>query len=1381
MLYTFYSYRGGAGRSMAVSNVAVLLHRRGLNVIAVDCDLERPALETYLLAGRDDTGGGSRPGFVDLVRDFKDAMSSPPSGVGDNARVNLPDLKSYLQLVDWDGEKFIKLLSAGRRLGDDADAYEEAVRRFDWDDFYSNWEGRIFFEWLRRGLNGAADVVLVNSSAGITEIGRVCTDQLADAVIMLCPSDPQSCAGTLKLALSLSGAKSEPRAAVAAAAAAGVAGVSTTVGTTAARGKRVEPPDMAERRRLLIVPSRVEGQKKVRPLRESFRKQFIRDFKSFLPEEKRLEPDYFWKLRLPYVPTFSFSEQLAARAEGVPAARRMVKAYEGLVEAMVRLAPPDYRGSESGEEKAPARKEAAAEIYGLEPYRSLLPFYEQHARLFFGRDGCIRELVERVNAGGMIAVVGQSGSGKSSLVHAGLLPRVREGELRGGKDWRIVIVTPDIHPLDRLADELCRQSLMPGVALLGDPEALAKRLEEEPGSLAPVVSHVMQGRAEDARLLLVVDQFEELVTLSDWSESLGFIREMVGAVGAGRLVVVFTMRQDFYDDIMERNADLREAVGTNMLRLGRMEEPGLLDAVTKPAELMGLVFEPGLVDRILVDVGKEPGNLPLLQFALTKLWDGRDGARLTHHVYTKIGGVKGAIADEAERVYGSLSGEEQEIARKVFTHLVQLNENVDGPNTRRRTTYAELGEQARPVVKKLADKRLLVAGSDDSGAGAENSRFDQIEIAHEALIQNWPRLREWLKDDRDFLLWRQKLWRDMVVWKDENEDEDALLRGPVLRRAQEQLSERAGELSQAVKDFIDRSEESRKGRHAAERRKRRRRTLTASAALLVVVLSSVYALWARRQKQNVVNASSYFIQGSEAEMAGAYPDALDKYSAAIAVSPELADPYFARAYVYARMGGDENYQRALQDLNKYLSLKPASAEAYNSRGEIYLKIGFNDEQLINNALSDFDNATRLDEGFTPAWYNRGMALVALGKFEDAIRAFDKAAETQPAFRKPAAGAHAAYVELSHILNDRGKAYFQLWKTGDDPPDSLRQHALADFDAAIKQDSGFAEPYYNTGVALAANNEQTKAVQYFTEAIDHDSKYGEAYNARGEAREKLSQYKHADPKLSEDAFEDFSAAVKFGYRPALLNLARAYLRRADADKAAENFNQALAYDDKSALAYWGRGQALALKGDHAAAVEDFNRALSLDGDLLGAYFSRGVSYDELNKAEAARADLLTFVRGMEHADDPEEYGKPEYMKGLPLAYARLTKLGYKAQPEDASVSVHYSDSDGQALANQIEAALKHAGFHKITLSESVSRDNEPLVKFFNGTDKGNAVRALAAVNSVSDPNKGQRKFGLMPIPSSVGKHYRFGLIEVWIPPSARETATPTPEVSPTPDN
>jgi len=261
----------------------------------------------------------------------------------------------------------------------------------------------------------------------------------------------------------------------------------------------------------------------------------------------------------------------------------------------------------------------------------------------------------------------------------------------------------------------------------------------------------------------------------------------------------------------------------------------LAEAIEKPANQIGLTFESGLVERLLDDVGQEPGNLPLLEFALTNLWERRQHGKLLHQAYDDMGRVQGAVAQKAEDLYQRLSALEQQAAARVFLELVQTGEtSVD---TRRRASLTELGSEIRELIKRLADARLVVTGLEEA-TGRET-----LEVAHEALIQNWTRLQGWLNADREFLLWRQRLRHGLEDWQHTGRDEGALLRGASLAEAERWLSERAEHLTPVEREFIQAGLDLRGRERQTRQRQQRRRVLALASGLVLALLLLALAGW----------------------------------------------------------------------------------------------------------------------------------------------------------------------------------------------------------------------------------------------------------------------------------------------------------------------------------------------------------------------------------------------------------------------------------------------------------------------------------------------------------------------------------------------------------
>lgn len=674
MIYTFYSYKSGVGRTMAMANIADLLRQHGLKVIVVDGELESPDLERYFPGPQ---GIGSHFGLINLILDFKEIMSQPVDTIEGKGELPLPNLLRYLVEIGVDDAQPLMLMPAGKRDGvGDFEVFSKTVRLFDWKDFYENWEGESFFKWLKQELCKLADVILINSCSGISEIGNICIHEMADVVVLFCGSNQQSLDGTLKIAASLIGPQ---------------------------RSKALSSRFVGS----IIVPARIEERVDAK-LVHDFKLDLIKGCTPFLPPDKAAQEnfEYFWNLRVPNVPRFTFTEGLVVRTPGGDEERAFVASLTKVLQAMARLAPPESRLYKlCDDQPVPISTPQPRLPEGIEPYRGLSPFLEEHFALFFGRSAEIKELLGYVNEGGLIAVLGPSGSGKSSLVQAGLLPRVRRGDLAGSEHWKIVMLRPGDDPFTALANSFA--PLLREVAGTSD-SGLAFVLSEENDALRRVIDQVLEGAAAGARVLLILDQFEELFTLTPEDQQQPFLMSLLTAVENSSLTAVVTLRSDFHNECLQF-APFFDAMNRQIINVNQMSRANLKESVIRPAELMGVTFEAGLADRILDDVGTEPGSLPLLQFALTRLWEGRDGVRLTHQVYTDIGGVQGAVAQRAENIFQRLSEENKKIARRIFTQLVQLNEG--DRNTRRQMTYAELGEpkaEVTEIVKLLSDARLLV-------------------------------------------------------------------------------------------------------------------------------------------------------------------------------------------------------------------------------------------------------------------------------------------------------------------------------------------------------------------------------------------------------------------------------------------------------------------------------------------------------------------------------------------------------------------------------------------------------------------------------------------------------------------------------------------------
>jgi serine/threonine protein kinase len=426
------------------------------------------------------------------------------------------------------------------------------------------------------------------------------------------------------------------------------------------------------------------------------------------------------------------------------------------------------------------------------PYKGLRPFQQTDAADFFGRDDLVKRLLARLvipdksmdgkGAGRLLAVVGPSGSGKSSAVKAGLLPALRQGEISGSEEWFVVEMTPGSRPYEELEAALQQIAVEPSANLWQVMQ------DGERGLLRAV--HLALPEA-DSQLLLIVDQFEELFTLcQDKGEREGFLTGLCAAASdpRGRVRLVITLRADYYDRPLQY-PELGELIRHNTEIVLPLSNEELEEAIGGPAERAGLGLEAGLIAAIAGDVRQEPGALPLLQYALTELLEQRQDGILTLAGYETIGGVAGAIAGRAEALYDNLDAAGRETSRQLFLRLVTLGQAGDGSpaaDTRRRVLRSEL--EAWPsslltsnnlptigdlpaIIDAYGAARLLTFDRDPL------SRAPTVEIAHEALLREWPRLKEWIIAGREDLGQHQRLAAAAVDWVAAGRDPSFLLRG----------------------------------------------------------------------------------------------------------------------------------------------------------------------------------------------------------------------------------------------------------------------------------------------------------------------------------------------------------------------------------------------------------------------------------------------------------------------------------------------------------------------------------------------------------------------------------------------------------------------------
>ncbi|NUT97686.1 MAG: hypothetical protein HOY78_37280 [Saccharothrix sp.] len=479
------------------------------------------------------------------------------------------------------------------------------------------------------------------------------------------------------------------------------------------------------------------------------------------------------------------------------------------------------RGRDLGQGAARRREPARAS----NPYLGLISYQVEHRSLFFGRDDLVARVTAMVARKSVVAVLGASGSGKSSLLRAGLVARLADDAR-----VRAVVLTPTAHPERALA------------------EALAE----------PV----------DGRLVLVLDQFEELFTLcADAAERARFLDHVLTTAENDGVAVVLGMRADFLPRLAHHSAVLDALGDDGILVVGPPSAAELREIVTQPARQAGASVDPDLLATLLTDLGSAPGALPLLSHTMRQTWRHRTGDGLTIEAYRATGGVLGAVAHTAERVYDQFTAEEKTVLRLLLVRLTALGDGTD--DTRRPIARTEFDGVADPrvvadVLDRVVEERLVVVDG------------TTIDLAHEAVIRAWPRLRRWLSEDRADLLVHRRLTAAAQTWRDLDEDPDALYRGGQLLTATAWAQRRGAECNETERAFLRAS----RARADDELRGARRRTRVLQrlvGALAVVLVGALVAtgvaVWQGREAgRGRAVESAHRVAGSATGMLDTAPD-----------------------------------------------------------------------------------------------------------------------------------------------------------------------------------------------------------------------------------------------------------------------------------------------------------------------------------------------------------------------------------------------------------------------------------------------------------------------------------------------------------------------------
>lgn len=583
-------------------------------------------------------------------------------------------------------------------------------------------------------------------------------------------------------------------------------------------------------------------------------------------------------------------------------------------------------------------------VEGICPYRGLRPFNEDYASYFYGREQLTNQLLRQVQVGygNFVAVLGASGSGKSSVIHAGLIYQLKQGDKQSGTDqWQILTLTPQENPLDSLAAAFLDQA----ASNLDRADQLQKAeaaIAEGSSGLARLI------RASQApRTVLLIDQFEEVFTLcQNLTKRQQFFACLLGALEQAddKLCLVIAMRADFMGKCTEQDyGGLAKQIQQHLILVEPMKAEELERAIQEPAKQVGLRVDANLVTQILTDLSIEeismphdtntiipiwePGSLPLLEYILEQLWQYRTLDRLTLDNYIRLGGVKKALENRADQVYQSFTPDEQQVAKHIFLALTHLGEGTE--DTRRRIFKQDLVNTHQPevlvdrVIQTLAAERLIVTSQVEVKGLSPRRVEEVVDIAHEALIRHWRRLRQWVSGNREAIRIARKIEAAAQEWKYRNQPEEVayLLQGARLAEAELFLKEygNLNLLSVLAQEFIEASQRVNARLEQIEKNRKRQQVGGVVAFFsIIAIAAAVFGVQQQRARQTL---EAVFLSSNPAQVTQALPKFFET-AQQLESNPSKENVRLALSY----------YREIVAVTNKLLKDNPGSFETALKQG-----------------------------------------------------------------------------------------------------------------------------------------------------------------------------------------------------------------------------------------------------------------------------------------------------------------------------------------------------------------------------------------------------------------------------------------------------------------
>ncbi|MCC6611963.1 MAG: hypothetical protein IT320_00715 [Anaerolineae bacterium] len=622
--------------------------------------------------------------------------------------------------------------------------------------------------------------------------------------------------------------------------------------------------------------------------------------------------------------------------------------------------------------------ETALVLVGDNPYKGLDAFQTEDAHLFFGREAFVDQLLEQLQINRsthrFLAVVGPSGSGKSSIVRAGLIPAIQSNRLPGSKDWVVATMFPGVNPFFEL------EAALHTVAQKQQSELL-EIFQRDANGLARVSTMILP---EGQPLLIIIDQFEELFTLVEHPEIARRFMDLIYAAVTdprSKVHVIITLRADFLDRPL-MYPDISWLIEEQHALVGPLKPDEMERAVLLPAQQANVTIEPAVIAKILAEAHEQPGVLPLLQFALTELFDNRVVNTISLKTYEEIGGLRQTLTRQADKVLASLDADQQSIVRQLMLRLITLGEGTE--DVRRRVPMAELRsmhvstEALEYVIQFLTANRLLTVDLDPS------SRTPAVEVSHEALIREWATLRQWLDESRNDVRMQRLLNIAASEWNRHERDVSYLMRGGRLAQFRTWQELTTIVLTQLETEFLTASTEE----HERQRRLQRvRRNVALAVAVAAALMMGVLALLANSARNQAELAETDARQQAGVLLAAQAESELDNgyYDRAVLLALDAIENYPYSPQAEHALGQAVSYNRALQQYDLHtqaitsIDWSPDGRRVATSSSDNTVQIwdATSGEQQLRIELPLGITGNSFDWGLTVKWLPDGDRLVVL--------------------------------------------------------------------------------------------------------------------------------------------------------------------------------------------------------------------------------------------------------------------------------------------------------------------------------------------------------------------------------------------------------------------